>query len=252
MEEDRFSGDVILLHGPPKIGKSTLATSFPRPILYIAAETAGVKYLNFTTKDKVLAIESDDGWSQFKKLVTSMKRGLRFETVIVDTVSMLFELCKRHHCKTLRVDHPSDKHDHGATWSKIGDDFLKWVGLLSSYTVEHKARLILVAHSKEETIETDMEKAIKKITVALPGQAARIITARPDHIWYMGYGGMDESGSLTDFKSERALWIQGTSVIYAESRDRGLSRKMKVIDPIPEKDTYQHVLSAYSKRRKIT
>lgn len=250
MATDRFSGDVILLHGPPKIGKSTLASSFPGPILYLATET-GYKYLNFSDSDKIEHLETEDGWSRFKKLVQSMKRGLKYSTVVVDTVSMLFELCKRHHCKVIGVEHPSERHDHGATWSKIGDDFLRWVGLLSSYTVQHNARLVLVAHSKEENIDTDMEKGIKKITVALPGQAARIITARPDHIWYMGYGGMDESGSLTDFKSARALWIQGTSVIYAESRDRGLSRKVKVIDPLPESNTYQAILKTYSKRRKI-
>jgi len=248
---DRLKGDVILIHGPPKIGKSTLAASFPSPLLYLATET-GYKYLDFGDKDRVEHLETENGWARFKKLVTAMKRGLKYETVVVDTVSMLFELCKRHHCKNARIDHPSDKHDHGATWSKIGDDFLKWVGLLASYTVTAEARLVFTAHSREEMIDTDMEKQIKKITVQLPGQAARIITARPDHIWYMGYGGMDESGSLTDFKSERAIWIQGTNVIYAESRDRGLSRKVKVIDPLPESNMYQTILKTYSKRRKIT
>ena len=250
---DRFSGDCILLHGPAKIGKSTLAASFPKPILYLATET-GYKYLPSALRQglngsELIPLEKKDGWIALRKEIEDLRKKNSYETVVLDTASMAYELCKRYFCRQHNISHPSERHDKGGLWSKIGDSFLEWMGYLAA-ACSGKCRLVLITHSREEEIETDTEKGVKKITVALTGQARQILLARPDHVWYMGYGGAGETGALKNFNQERCLWIQGSEMIYADTRDRGLSRKARCIDPLPEKGSYQAILDLYKRRRK--
>lgn len=251
---DRFAGEVILLHGPPKIGKTTLVDSFPKPMLYIATET-GYRYLSDEVRkeengNKFLPIEEDNGWDSFVAQVKKLKRSCKYETVVVDTVSMLYQLCKRRLCAKNNITHPNQRRDKGGLWSEIGDEFLMWLGYLSKATTDNDTRLVLIAHSKREEIDTTTEKGVPKISVALTGQSQQIIMARPDHVWYMGYEG-DELSSLKNFSDKRTLWIRGGNSIYAGNRDRGLSKRVKSID-IPESNGYQSILKAYSRRRKIT
>lgn len=251
---DRFSGHVILLHGPPKIGKTTLLDSFPKPMCYIATET-GYGYLSDEIKEekegnKFFPIESQDGWVQFTKLVKRLQRSCKFETVAVDTVSMLYQLCKRHLCQRYNVTHPNQRKDRGGLWSEIGDEFLTWLGYLSKATYDAGSRLVFVAHSKREEMDTATERGMPKISVALSGQSHQIVLARPDHVWYMGYEG-DELASLKNFSDTRRLWIRGGNAIYAGNRDRGLSKRVKSIT-LPENNGYQAICKAYSRRIKKT
>jgi len=251
---DRFAGDSFLIHGPPKIGKTSFAGTFPEPVLWLAPET-GYKYLSDRIRksqhgNKLVSLEHDSGWVDFIKITKGLKDHNPYSTIVVDTAFMLYELCKRELCRPYKIDSPFDRHDQGGLWSKIGDTFLKWLGYLATANTHGKSRLVMICHSKEEEIDTDTEQGVKKISVMLTGQARGIILARPDHVWYLGYAGGDETGSIKDFKRERCLWVQGTNVIYAETRDNMLSRKAQCVDPLSEHKGYEQVLKLYSRRRK--
>ena len=90
----------IVVYGMPKIGKTTLASKFPKAIF-------------LATEDGQNAIECYrvglDSWSAFLDACAELKAGGHgFETIIVDTLDNLWVLCQRHVCEKRGIEHESE------------------------------------------------------------------------------------------------------------------------------------------------
>ena len=90
----------IIVYGMPKIGKTTLASKFPKAVF-------------LATEDGQNAIEcfrvGIDSWNTFLDACGELKEGEHgFETIILDTLDNLWVLCQRHVCDKRNIEHESE------------------------------------------------------------------------------------------------------------------------------------------------
>ena len=88
-----LQGDAIVLHGPPKIGKTQLASHFPGPVQFLATEP-GHRYIPKVQRDRLVALKPGEGWDTFVGYVTHnlASQSPHPKTVVVDTISGLYDL----------------------------------------------------------------------------------------------------------------------------------------------------------------
>jgi len=244
MEEQKESskmrtlqGSCILLHGPPKIGKTQLASKFPGPVLFIATEP-GHKYLPSDQRKIMLKIDPENGWKKFKDQAVNYVHKYEPKTLVIDTIAGLYSACMAGVCKENRWRHPEDGA-HGKGWAEVKRALYTELTKLAFACTDNNITSIWIAHTKEEEVVTPTQKQTK-LTVALPGMARSVIMPVPDHVWFLGYAENSEVAALTNFQKNRALWIRGTEVVEAGCRDPKciVSR----IKPLHEKDPYKQII----------
>lgn len=196
----------MVLYGPPKIGKSTIANSFPKA-LFVATEE-GLKFMDAykmgaKTWEEVLEIQ---------KLL--LKPGHDFKTVVFDTADMLFTLCTDFVCKKLGIDHPSDE-DWGKGWAALRDNFQKLVTPLAVPDSKGDTRfgLIFLSHSRDVEVKGRVTKT-KRIVSTLTGTARRVLIPMVDVIGYCGFAN-DDKGEPT---KERIVTFTPTEQVEAGDR----------------------------------
>lgn len=235
--KDELQGSMIALHGPPKVGKTQLASKFPGPVQFLASEI-GHRFLPMDQRKRLVQLKPDTGWNALKEWVTSKPRGLK--TIVLDTVCGTYDLCMQHVCAENRWSHPSDGA-HGKGWDAVKREFYDVMNRLAYVAFNNKATLIVIDHSKIDTVETSVE-TYEKVTFAMPGTARRIILPVPDHMWYLGYGDPDPKAAMhSDDTSPRILFIGGSSRIEAGCRDPKI--KVKVINKLSKVNPYKQIVT---------
>lgn len=187
----------------------------------------------------MLTLTRDVGYSQFEEFVIRPQVKKTPLTVVVDTISGLYDLCLKFVGQRERWDYPP-ANDHGKGWNAVKRQFLDGMARLTDWTNEIGATLILIDHSKQEILETTTER-IEKVTLAMPGQARGIILPVPDHIWFLGYAEKKSKDALRNTVSERALFISGDNTVEAGTRDGSI--KVKRIMPLSETNPYKQILN---------
>ena len=104
-------GKYVMLYGKPKSGKTTAACAFPGAILFAferGYNAIGGAYPYDITK-----------WSDYKFALRDLEDARtkeRFQTVIIDTISIAWDLCEQYVCAQNGVqkiaDIPWGKHHH--------------------------------------------------------------------------------------------------------------------------------------------
>lgn len=112
------------LYGPPKVGKSTLASELADDVLILACEP-GLGGLSAYSVDI-------DSWDTFRKVGAELaKSPKKHSVIVVDTVDELYRMCTDAVCETHGVSHPSDA-EYGKVWGAITDEFRLRVGKMAS------------------------------------------------------------------------------------------------------------------------
>lgn len=237
MIADKLQGHMIALHGPPKVGKTQLCSKFPGPVQFIATEV-GHKFIPLDQRKRLLNLDPDNGWDSLMAWIKAKPRG--FKTLVVDTVSGLYDLCTQAVCRKNRWEHPSDG-SHGKGWDAVKRAFYDVMNRLAHIADTAKATFILIDHTKMETVETSVE-VYEKVTFAMPGTARRIALAVPDHMWFLGYGDPDPKAAMkNDDTSPRTLFIGGSNRIEAGCRDPNV--KTKTIKNLSRVDPYKQIIT---------
>lgn len=163
----------VLLFGPAKIGKSTLAADLdPDHTIFLATEPG----LN-AQEVFVVPIES---WEHFREVGAELAKGEHeFTTVVIDTVDELYKLCADSVLKKLGVAHPSDL-EYGKGWAAVTDEFRLRVPKLAGV-----GGLWFISHSKEVEIKQRVG-TLTKIVPSLSGGAAKFLEQFCDFIFYVG------------------------------------------------------------------
>lgn len=215
-------GKYVLLYGKPKSGKTTAAAQFPKALLCAFEQgynaIAGVKAAPITK------------WSEFKQILRQLEKPEAqaiYETIIIDTITIAWDLCEQFVCQQNGVQ-------------KIGD--IAWGGGYSACKKEFENSLrkitqlgfgiVLIAHSASRIEKTAEGGDIEIISPDLPKRAAEICNGLVDIIGYIG----------TEFKDgdkERWLYTRETPTLFAGSRFKYLKPKIKfgykeLVDAIAE------------------
>jgi hypothetical protein len=228
---------MIALHGPPKVGKSQLASRFPSPVQWLATEY-GHRYIPLDQRKSLVQLKPGNGWDTLRQWIASNPSG--FKTLVIDTVSGFYDLAQRFVCKKNKWEHPTDGA-HGRGWDAVKTELFRRVSEIVDIAASNRATLIIIDHSKEDTIETATSTNIK-VNFAMPGTARRIILPVPDHMWFLGYDEQSPNDALKSYTSKRALFTEGTANIEAGCRDP--EARPVVIRPLSKLNPYKQILEA--------
>ena len=208
-----LKGKFLLIYGLPKVGKSTFGSQLPRSL-----------FLNFEQGTNALAgIRSVPilRWSDFKKVLSQLRKAQAremYDTIVVDTVSIAWQLCEKYICQREGVDTIRDI-PWGQGWGMLRNEFSEcWreITLLGF-------GILFIAHSKDKPTEMRDEdgEAITAVAPDLPNQCYTIVNSIVDIIGYLQVQ-MNNDGT-----SERYLYTRSTPTIFAGSRYQYLAPKIK-------------------------
>ena len=171
-----LKGKFVFLYGPPKIGKTTLASQFPSNIIL------GFEH-GWNALNDVYAVDVPT-WSDFKKYVKqltgdpSLKE--QFNTVTIDTISLAYDRCESYICDREGVDKIGDV-SYGAGYKMVDKEFAQ---VLNQITLSGLG-MVLIGHEKVR-IDTDGQTSVKYITPDLSDRCAKIINRMVDLTAYIG------------------------------------------------------------------
>lgn len=198
----------VLVYGPPKIGKSTLAAKFnPDHTLFLAFEPGlgGLEVFQTPIGD----------WDTFLKVCAELaKGGHDFQTIVLDTVDMAAKMCQDYAMKQLGVAHPSDAA-YGKGWDAVTNEFRLKIAKLASLGYG----MWFISHS----VDKDVEQRVGKITKTVPTLGGRI---RDFVIGFVDVIVLAES-ELGEHGEQRVLRTRPTERYEAGARDTELE------DPLP-------------------
>ena len=161
---------VFLLYGPPKIGKSTLASKFDKP-LFLATEAG----LNSLESYQVPVATWEDFLQACKAIA---KENHDFKTIVIDTVDNLYKACSEHVKKKNNIQHESDL-DWGKGWQLVADEFTRAITKLSLLPYG----LVMISHSEYIEIKT-RTATITKAVPTLQKRARETVLKMSDIILY--------------------------------------------------------------------
>lgn len=164
----------LLIYGPPKIGKSTLASTFP-DALFVATEQ-GLRFLNVL---QVPCVE----WLAFKEIVGKLieeDAKARYKTIVIDTVDLLYTACELYVCNKHNLAHPSEE-EWGKGWDYVRKEFHR--GMLALTGAGYG--VVFISHEKISEVSIAGIKKSRTIP-AFSNTARKIILPLVDFIFYLG------------------------------------------------------------------
>jgi hypothetical protein len=148
----RAETSTILLYGPAKIGKTTLAAGLdPERTLFLATEP-GLKALS------VFAVPISS-WEQFVSAVDQLRDDERFDTIVIDTIDELVKFCSEKVTRDLGIAHPSDL-EYGKGWGAVTDELRLRVAALCSLG----KGVWFISHATDQ----EVKKRVGSTTVTVP------------------------------------------------------------------------------------
>ena len=208
-----LKGKFLLIYGLPKTGKSTFGSQLPRA-LFMNFEQ-GTNALPGIYNAPILR------WTDAKSILTQLRKPQakeKFDTIVVDTASIAWQLCEKYICQRENVDSIRDV-PWGQGWNMLKNEFSElWreITLLGF-------GILFIAHSKEKPTEMRDEEGniITAVCPDLPNQAYTIINSIVDIIGYLQVQ-MNPDGT-----TERYLYTRSTPYVFAGSRYQYLAPKIK-------------------------
>lgn len=204
-----LKGKYVLLYGKPKSGKTTAACSFPDAVL-LAFE----KGYNAIGDAYPFDINK---WSDYKMAIRDLadqRSKDRFKTVIIDTVSICWDMCEKFICQQNGVQRISDI-PWGAGYTACKKEFensLREITRLG-YGV------VLIAHSASRVEKTAEGSDIEIISPDLPKRANEICNGIVDIIGYIG-------NEWVNGERKRWLYTRETPTLFAGSRFKYMPDKI--------------------------
>lgn len=191
------------------MGKTTIATKFPRHLL-LAFE----KGYNAIPGAMAQPINS---WAEFKKVLKQLpdpKVKEKFETIIVDTADIAYDLCEKYICANAK------RSDGGFGVDSIGDiPFGKGYTMVAKEfdeslrsIVQMGYGLVLISHAVDKTFTDETGKEFNQIVPTLGSKPRNIVSRMCDIIGY-SRAIQNEDGTTTT-----KLFMRGTPRYIAGSR----------------------------------
>lgn len=205
--------------GPPKIGKSTLASGFDR-CYFLATSRKEVSKLKvefsvIDTWDKTLD-ETNDLIKNYRKYKN------KYKFLVIDYVDQAFINCIQHVCKRLKIQHASEA-GFGKGVDMIDSEFKKWINQL----IASPYGIIFISHIQTKEVMKPGGSVIKTICT-LPDRARKIILPLVSVIGCIDFESVkykDDDGKVK-FKQCRVIDFEPSEFLEAGDRDGYLPSKI--------------------------
>lgn len=193
-----------------KSGKTTAAAQFPKALL--CAFEKGYNAIGGIRAQDIVK------WSDFKMVLRQLEKPeahAAFETIIIDTISIAWDLCEQYICAQNSVQKISDIEWGGGyiACKKEFESTLRKITQLG-YGV------VLIAHNSTRIEKTADGSEVEIISPELPKRAAEICNGIVDIIGYIG-------NEYKDGENHRWLYTRETPTLFAGSRFKYLAPKIK-------------------------
>ena len=199
----KVSGLKTLMHGNPKIGKST-AYSKLEGVWFIATER-GYNFLECEVAD---AFSWQDAIEIQEYLITEKPDGCK--GVVIDTINNLAEMCEKHYCSEESIEHLSEQ-GFGKGYSAVKKMLIDYL-----ITFEKAGLSVhMISHSKDR----EMKSKVKTETIVGPDLSEglmKAITAFCDQIFF----------AYVDVDGHRKMRTKPTRNIIAGDRSSKLPELM--------------------------
>lgn len=196
-------GYSVLFYGEPKSGKTSTAVKFPKHLL-LAFEKG------YAAIPGAMALPINT-WGEFLKALRELKKPEAkeaYETIIVDTADIAYDLCERYICAQHDVDSIGDI-PYGKGYGLVAQEFDEKMRSI----VQMDFGLVLISHAQDKTFKDEQEQEYQKIVPTLPNKAQTIVSRMCDIIGYSRAVNNPETGL-----SETRLFMRGTPRYVAGSR----------------------------------
>lgn len=215
-------GYSVFLYGGWKTGKTTIAAKFPKALV-VAFEKG------YAAIPGVMALPVNS-WSDFKRVLRQLKdpKALEmYETIVVDTADIAYDLCSKYICANAGVDSVSEI-PYGKGYAMIEHEFDEALRSI----VQMNFGLVIISHDTDKTFTDESKVQYNKIVPTLDKRANNICARLCDIIGYSRTV-EDANGNLVT-----KLFMRGTPRYEAGSR---FKYTPDVID-----FTYQNLVNAIS------
>ena len=182
-----LSGYITYVYGAPKTGKTTLASQMDGAIL-LAFEQGYNALPGVIAQDIV-------SWGDMRQTYNQLKKAevkARFKAVIVDTVDVAADKCKKYICQQNDIEDLGDL-GYGKGWTKFKDEFNEiFRGLTQlGYAV------FFIGHHKEQTLTTNDGKEKVIVRPNLSNSTRETIAGMADIYGYAHQVAADRMSVLT-------------------------------------------------------
>ena len=179
-----LSGYITFIYGPPKIGKTTLATQMPGALL-LAMEKGYSAIPGIMAQDVTT-------WGEMKQVYRELKKPevqAVYHTIVVDTVDIAADLCQKYICSQLGIEAMGDGGWGTNSWSRYKKEFEDvFRGLtMMGYAV------VFISHSKSGTDKDQMGREIGYIKPTTQSSALQIIENMSD-LYAYAHSYVDSNG----------------------------------------------------------
>lgn len=224
-----FHENIILWYGPPKIGKTTFASKFPKALILLTED--GAKHL------KVHSWQIRT-WTEFCGRVAYLRDNIAtcpFQYVIIDTVDNLSDLCIDHVCSSMNIPNLSDA-GYGKAYQAYEREFKKQVRELSRLGLG----VGFISHAEKSAISVkdtvnpyasaiaDNEGMVELVIPTIEKRARKCLLKMADMIFYI----------TLDDKKQRVIHTRPSLTFEAGSR---VEDRLPATLPLD----YEAVVSAY-------
>lgn len=196
---------IWVITGRNKIGKTTLASNFPKPYFFkFEPGTSGL----MTYETDIIKEANREGihpWKLFKKAINDFidNNGYGFQTAIVDPYGVAYDYCQDFICGELGIDHPSDL-EWGKGWNSVNDEFEK----LTRKLVSNQFTTLIITHMKTKKEKDGIGGEKDVVDLDISGSSGKFIKNITDVFLLADY---NEEG-------ERKIFVRPTTNQEAGSR----------------------------------
>ena len=183
-----LSGYITFVYGPPKTGKTTLASQMP-DCLILAFERG------YNALPGVIA-QDVNSWGEMKQIYRELKKPevqAVYKTIAVDTVDIAADLCQKYICSQLGIEQMGDGGWGTNSWTRYKKEFEEvFRGLtMMGYAV------VFISHATRSPIKDAAGKEIgEEIKPSIQSSALKIIENMTDLYGY-AFGAANEDGTTS-------------------------------------------------------
>jgi len=154
----------VLLYGDVGTGKTTFATTFPKPLLFFDFDLRSQNYAGMDGVEFIEYREEDEtkpkAYSKFRRDLRELQRENRFSTIVLDSTTAMFDVVAAD--VTGGVGKSDNKANEGLTqpqWGKIQNRFGEIFTMLRSFG----CHVIVTSH--ERVVKDEVDGSTKILTM---------------------------------------------------------------------------------------
>lgn len=207
-----LKGKFVFLYGLPGVGKTTLASQFPKSL--ILGFEQGTNAL-----DNVY-VQPISTWSEWntvlRQLCNNKALKEKYETICFDTADMMWDILVRKICAEHDVTRLGEI-GWGQGYDEARQEFLSGLDQLS----KSGYGIVFISHSTEKVFKNEKGEDYTKIVPALPNRPFDIINKMVDIVGYIREVETEEG------QRERYIYFRGDDRYLAKSRFKYIEPKVK-------------------------